>query len=580
MARGFLSGAVWGGVVSLGIAGVSSVLAPPPPAPELSAEAPAAAPPPERVEQAHSGETASVADRSPVTGQTAPKAPAPDVDTLSVDTETMEPSAAPVAAKPDRMDAPAEGQDVGSVAVTAESPVLPNPQALAPMTPQQADAVTVTTTPAAPPPSRPPGIAVVEGDFDAPAQPPADAESAQVATVLPAPAVTPPFSAQPAPTELETTPDEPVIADEAPASGPRIVALPPPPAVTGQLRDAPDADDEGSGIAATASGPQDSPSADAAPALDAPAAADMVPRPDSPAAPATTAEADGPVQTAPRTTTARPEGRPSIGTPATTLADRQDDVIVNRPAPGAAADPAPAGVESRAAAEGAPKPIVEYAAPFDPEGDKPLMSIVLIDDGNGVTTGADGIAALSGFPYPITFAVDTAAPGAAERMEIYRDAGFEVLAMVDLPQGATPADAETAFGVVLPELDQVVGVLEGTEGGFQGSRDVADQVTEILRQSGHGLITQDKGLNTMPTLARKQGVPAAPVFRDFDSKGQSATVIRRFMDGAAFKARVQGSVIMLGRLRPDTITALLQWALQDRASQVSLAPVSAVLQRE
>ena len=34
---------------------------------------------------------------------------------------------------------------------------------------------------------------------------------------------------------------------------------------------------------------------------------------------------------------------------------------------------------------------------------------------------------------------------------------------------------------------------------------------------------------------------------------------------------------MLGRVRPDTISALLLWGLQDRAERVALAPVSAVL---
>jgi hypothetical protein len=151
--------------------------------------------------------------------------------------------------------------------------------------------------------------------------------------------------------------------------------------------------------------------------------------------------------------------------------------------------------------------------------------------------------------------------------------------MIDLPEGAQPSDAETAFGVTLDKIDGVVGVLEGTRGGFQGSRDVSDQVTEILARSGHGLVTQDKGLNTMPKLARKAGVPADPVFRDFDSKDQSATVIRRFLDQAAFKAGQEGAVIMLGRLRPDTVSALLLWGLQDRAGQVALAPVSTVLLR-
>ena len=125
----------------------------------------------------------------------------------------------------------------------------------------------------------------------------------------------------------------------------------------------------------------------------------------------------------------------------------------------------------------------------------------------------------------------------------------------------------------------MIGVLEGVDGGLQGTREAADQVTAILAQTGHGLVTQDKGLNTMPKLAVKEGVPAAPIFRDFDSKGQTARVIRRFLDQAAFRANQEGAVIMLGRMRPDTVTALLLWGLQDRATQVALAPVSAVLQR-
>nr|WP_320179439.1 divergent polysaccharide deacetylase family protein [Roseovarius pacificus] len=73
-------------------------------------------------------------------------------------------------------------------------------------------------------------------------------------------------------------------------------------------------------------------------------------------------------------------------------------------------------------------------------------------------------------------------------------------------------------------------------------------------------------------------MPSTTVFRDFDAKGQDATVIRRFLDQAAFKAgQDENGVVMVGRLRPDTISALLLWGLQDRASSVALAPVSAVL---
>ena len=68
------------------------------------------------------------------------------------------------------------------------------------------------------------------------------------------------------------------------------------------------------------------------------------------------------------------------------------------------------------------------------------------------------------------------------------------------------------------------------------------------------------------------------MFRDFDESGQDATVIRRFLDQAAFRARQEGSVIMVGRLRPATISALLLWGLQDRAASVRLTPISEVLE--
>ena len=221
--------------------------------------------------------------------------------------------------------------------------------------------------------------------------------------------------------------------------------------------------------------------------------------------------------------------------------------------------------------------IVAHAESFaNPEG-KPLMAIVLIDDGSSPI----GLDALDAFPYPLSFAVDAAKPGAQEAMERYRDAGFEVLAIADLPEGADARDTETVMQTVFTAIPEAVGVLEGTGASLQMSRDASEQLAPILLETGHGLVVFSKGLETAPKLIAREGVPVGTVFRDFDSEGQSATVIRRFLDQAAFKAgRDAGGVIMLGRLRADTISALLLWGLQDRASRVALAPISAVLTAE
>lgn len=259
--------------------------------------------------------------------------------------------------------------------------------------------------------------------------------------------------------------------------------------------------------------------------------------------------------------------RPRIGTPATTLITSNDQI---------ASVPVETATQAPLAPASLP-PLQRYAQPFNnPEG-KPLMSIVLMDTGVDLDAAEIGLPALSSFPYPVSFAVDVRLIDAAARMERYRAEGFDVLAMVNLPNGARPEDAEVSLSVALNGLPEVVGVLEGTGEGLQGSRDVADQVTKILKASGHGLVAQSKGLNSMPKLALKEGVPAAAVFRDFDSQGQQPRVIRRFLDQAAFKAGQEGGVIMLGRLRPETIEALLVWGLADRAGSVALAPVSAVL---
>lgn len=219
-------------------------------------------------------------------------------------------------------------------------------------------------------------------------------------------------------------------------------------------------------------------------------------------------------------------------------------------------------------------PIVLYKEQFNNPDNKPIMSIILIDDDQSF-----GVEALANFPQPLTMAIDPSAPDAAEKMARHRAAGFEVVSLIDLPKGATAQDAEVALAASFAAMPEVVAVLEGPNSGVQGNRSLADQVSAIVDSTGHGLILQENGLNTVYKLAEREGIPAGLVFRDFDGAGQSGPVMRRFLDQAAFRAARDGAVIMLGRVRPDTVSTLLLWALQDRASRVALAPVSAVLNR-
>ncbi|MEO1797981.1 MAG: divergent polysaccharide deacetylase family protein, partial [Pseudomonadota bacterium] len=126
-------------------------------------------------------------------------------------------------------------------------------------------------------------------------------------------------------------------------------------------------------------------------------------------------------------------------------------------------------------------------------------------------------------------------------------------------------------------VPEAVVVFDGTFSGFRGDRAVSEQVVEILAESGHGLLTFEAGLNTAARLAEQEGVPVRTVFRDLDGEGQGNTIIRRFLDQAAFSASQEGEVVLVARMRAETISALLIWQQQDRAARVNLAPLSALL---
>ncbi|MCT4371808.1 divergent polysaccharide deacetylase family protein, partial [Yangia mangrovi] len=285
-----------------------------------------------------------------------------------------------------------------------------------------------------------------------------------------------------------------------------------------------------------------------------------------------------------------PSEGPAIGKPATSLINRGAEATEDQaaePAPDAPTSPGiGAAPESRlpvitedapaATPETAVSPLRRYAAASDLAPGAAAMSILLIDDGAGPL----GPETVEAFPFPVSFAIAPTHPDPAAAADAYRARGFEVLALAALPENATPADTEIALEGALSTVPGAVAVLESDDLALQHNRAISEQAAEFLAASGHGLVMMPNGLNTAEALARRAGVPSLTVFRDFDGKGQEPRVMRRFLDQAAFRARQDENVVMLGRLRADTVSALLLWGLQDRASSVALVPVSALLLRQ
>jgi len=224
---------------------------------------------------------------------------------------------------------------------------------------------------------------------------------------------------------------------------------------------------------------------------------------------------------------------------------------------------------SPGAAAGTDSAMVRNARAFANVQGRPLFSILLVDDGR---TPVD-MAALAVGDMALTLLIDPALPDAEARAAAWRDAGQEVAVIGwgdALPQGA-----EARLDEIARRWPGALALVE------DAARPLSDgQVLDVaggLRAAGLGLVMHDRERDEAALAARREGLASGRIFRDLDGQQESVPVIRRYLDRAAFKAREDGSVIVMGRMRPQTVQAVLEWALDGKASGLALAPLSAVL---
>lgn len=215
-----------------------------------------------------------------------------------------------------------------------------------------------------------------------------------------------------------------------------------------------------------------------------------------------------------------------------------------------------------------------FAANFEGTLAGGVFSVVLID------VGAEGMPRdeILALELPFSIAIDPSAPGAAEAAKAYRDAGIEVLAVLnDLPAASEPADVAIALGSYFNVLDQSIAVLDPVDGRIQANRSLLQPVLGAIRDTGHGLLTYDRGLNTAQQAARREGIASATVFRLLDGEREEAPLIKRYLSRAAFTASNDGAVVVVGHSYPETVKAVLEWALDEKDAELSVAPVSTIM---
>lgn len=219
-------------------------------------------------------------------------------------------------------------------------------------------------------------------------------------------------------------------------------------------------------------------------------------------------------------------------------------------------------------------PIVAFAAAFENAENKPVLAVVLIDDG-----AADlDRAALAALPFAVSFALDPLDPATPERAALYRSAGREVVMLATgITYGAQASDVEVAFQSMAQGLPEAVAVMDLAAPMFQNQRPLASIVVPVVASQGRGLLTWDQGLNAADQVARREDVAAAVIFRDLASSGTDDEAIRRLLDRAVFKAGQDGRAVVAGTATPETVAALLEWSVEGRAATIALGPLTAAM---
>lgn len=213
-----------------------------------------------------------------------------------------------------------------------------------------------------------------------------------------------------------------------------------------------------------------------------------------------------------------------------------------------------------------------YAVTFENPQSLPLIAVTLIDNG----AISDAATALADVNLPVTIVLDSAKSDANARMTSYRAAGLEVAGTVALPDGATASDAAIALEAGRLNLPEAIAYVD-VAGVAQNNRELVAQFALTAAEMGQGLVIGGQSLNSGLGGAQALGVPVGEIYRDLAVAQQDARVLERFLAQAAFQARQEDAVVLVGELNVETLDALRNFLDTPRGKQIALAPLSAVL---
>lgn len=231
--------------------------------------------------------------------------------------------------------------------------------------------------------------------------------------------------------------------------------------------------------------------------------------------------------------------------------------------------------------QASPDNALEFNATDFAGSERPLLGVILVD------IGAEGldVESLKKLNAPLTIAIRVSDPNASQRALKYNEAGFEVIAMAAVDKAAAlnkagnAAQVQNALDVIFNTVPNAIGLLDNVQGSIQKNNRISGDLVNGLNTTGHGLITNAKGLNSIDRVANAAGVRSAKIARSLDANGEGKIQMVRYLDRASLDAGRDGSVIILGTTAKETVATVAVWLLSSKGQSVVLAPASAVLLR-
>ncbi|PHQ69354.1 MAG: hypothetical protein COB93_08265 [Sneathiella sp.] len=232
------------------------------------------------------------------------------------------------------------------------------------------------------------------------------------------------------------------------------------------------------------------------------------------------------------------------------------------------------------------------ARPFDGAADQPRIAFIISDLGMSKTRTA---AVIDGLPAAITLAFNPYSRTLGDWMAKARKAGHEVLLQLPMEPVGYPKinpgprallTSLTTFEN-LDRLNWILGRAEGYVGitnqmgsKFTASRDHIQPVLEIIKERGLLFLDSRTASNSVGArVASELGLPVALNNRFLDDRVGDDSFNLRLAELERI-AHQNGVAVGVGYPYPATIERLTKWAESLAAKGITLAPISAVVDRQ